>query len=280
MAYADEIFKKNLQLILEEGVWDHDYKVRPRWPDGTPAHTKYVTGVYNTYDISKYGLPITTLRKVAWKTALREILWIWQDQSNDVNLLKEKYGVSYWDAWTNDEGTLGTSYAHQLSKVIDFPEGRFNQVDRVLYLLEHEPMNRRIITNMLNLEEMADMTLAPCAFMTQWSVSGDYLDLTLIQRSNDVIPAQSINVIQYAFLLYMVAIDKGYKVGKLNHYINNMHIYDRHIELAKELLTRQPQPQPDFWISGQLNFYDFVVDDFHVDNYKVAGPQLTIPIAE
>jgi thymidylate synthase len=266
-AYADEIFKSNLRLILEEGVWDSGHSVRPRWEDGEPAHTKYVTGVFNTYDIYKMGLPITTLRKVAWKTALKEILWIYQDKSNDVNFLKEKYGVKYWEAWKNKKGNLGTSYAHQLAKEIEFPEGTFDQVDRVLHLIKNDPMNRRIITNMLNLEEMKDMTLAPCAFMTQWSIRGPFLDLTLIQRSNDVIAAQSINVIQYAFLLYMIASATGYIPGKLNHYINNM-------------LKRESQEQPKFEMIYRDDFYKFTPDDFRVKKYRVAGPQLSIPIAE
>lgn len=269
MAYADKIFKDNLLNILENGDWDKDYNVRPKWEDGTPSYTKYITGVFNTYNIAKDGIPITTLRPVAWKTAFKEILWIYKDKSNDVNLLKTKYGVNYWDSWMDESGTLGKSYAYQLSKITDYPEGTFDQVDRIIYLLKNDPMNRRMITNMLNLEEMKDMTLAPCAFMTQWSVRGEYLDMTLIQRSSDVIAALSINVIQYSFLLVMMAQACGYKPGKLNHYINNMHIYDRHVPIAEELLIRNEFPQPKIWINPDIdNFYHFTPDDIRITEYN------------
>lgn len=281
MAYADNIFKDNLRNILDNGVWDMNYKVRPKWNDGAPAHTKYITHVANTYDISKEGIPILTIRPVAWKTGLKEIFWIYQDKSNDVNLLEDKYNVKYWREWANEDGNLGKSYAYQLAKGIDFPEGIFNQIDRVIHLLKNDPMNRRITTNMLNLEEMKSMTLPPCCYETWWSVRDDHLDMMLIQRSGDIVPAAgSMNVTQYAMLLVIMAISTGYKVGKFTHVINNLHVYDRHIKIAEELLNREEFEQPVFHVNKKVkNFYDFTMDDFKLENYKHGEQIRNIPIA-
>lgn len=281
MAYADKIFKDNLRNILENGVWDKGHNVRPRWSDNTPAHTKYITHVVNIYDIAKEGLPILTIRPIAWKTGLKEILWIYQDQTNDVNLLEEKYNVNYWREWANEEGNLNKSYGYQMSKEIDFPEGRFKQIDRVIHLLKTDPMNRRITTNMLNLEEMKDMTLPPCCYETWWSVRDGYLDMMLIQRSGDIIPASgAINVTQYALLLVMMAQATNYKIGKMTHVINNLHVYDRHTEIAKELLRRKEYGQPTLHVNTNIkNFYDFTVDDFVLENYKYGEQIKNIPIA-
>lgn len=280
MAYADKIFQNNLKRVLKKGVWDTGYKVRPKWSDGEPAHTLYTGVIFNEYDIADKGFPITTLRPVAWKTGLKELLWIYQDKSNDVNFLKEKYGVNYWDSWANEEGNLGLAYGAQMAKVIDFPEGTFTQLDRVIYLLKNDPMNRRIATEMLNLEEMKKMTLAPCAHATEWLVRGEYLDMKLDQRSNDMIAAQSINVSQYALLLMMIAQVTGYKAGKLYHVITNMHIYDRHIDMAKKLLKRKTYKQPLLLINPEIkNFYDFTPDDFKLINYKTGEQIKNIPIA-
>lgn len=281
MNYFDYRFKTLCREIIDEGYDDSKYKVRPKWGDGESAHTKYITGVFNTYDVEKHGIPLCTLRPVAWKTAIKELLWIWQDKSNDVNLLKEKYGVHYWDSWVDDKGTLNKAYGYQLAKVIEFPEGKFDQVDRLLYLLEKDPMNRRIVTNMLNMDEMNEMTLAPCAYETQWSVRGEYLDMTLIQRSQDVLAANAINVFQYFVLLSMVAQVTGYKVGKFNHLINNAHIYDRHIDSVKELLSRGSFDPPKLEINKDVkDFYDFTIDDFKLIGYERWEQIKNIPIAE
>ena len=280
MAYADKIFKDNLRNVLDNGVWDTDYEVRPRWSDGTPANTKYITSVFNSYDIQKEGIPITTLRPVAWKTAIKELLWIWQDMSNDVNLLKKKYNVHYWDSWMDKKGTLNKSYGYQLAKTIEFPEGRFNQVERIIYLIKNDPMNRRITSNMLNLEEMSEMTLAPCAYGTWWSVRGEYLDLTLLQRSQDAVSASNINIWQYFILLKIISQITGYKAGKFNHFINNWHIYNRHINFAEELLTREEYPAPTLWINPNItDFYDFTIDDFQLIDYQHGEQIKNIPIA-
>lgn len=278
MAYADGILKENIYKILEEGITDTEFEVRPHWIDGAPAHTMYTTNVMNKYDLSKNQFPITTLRPVAWRSALREILWIYQDRSNDVNFLKEKYNVGYWDSWQNEEGTLGKSYGYQMAKTIKFPEGEFTQMDRVLFLLKHNPMNRRIMTTLIDMNDMVDMTLVPCAFMTLWSIRGNHLDMTLIQRSNDLVAAQSINAVQYAFLLMMVAKSTGYEPGIFTHFIHNMHIYDRHLEVAQALIAREPLEQPTVTIADKTDFYSFIDTDFQIINYQ-AHPQIPIEIA-
>ncbi len=282
MSYADQVLKHNIRQILYSGkaASNKGQDVRPKWPDGTPAHTKYVTAVSNEYDLSQGEFPLTTLRPIAWKTALGELLWIYQDQSNDVNLLKEKYNVNYWDSWMNKEGNLGTAYGYQIAKKIKYPEGTFNQIDRVLYLLKNDPMNRRIMTNMIDMEEMVDMTLVPCAFMTMWSVRGAYLDMTLIQRSNDVIAAQSINAFQYAALLMMVASVTGYQPGTFTHFIQNMHIYDRHLDIAETMLSREPRSGGRVRLVKKDNFYDFKVSDFSLPGYdphpQIKGIEIAI----
>lgn len=281
MAYADKIFKDNLSNVLENGVWDTDYEVRPRWSDGNSAHTKYVTHVINTYDIEKEGLPILTLRPIAWKTGLKEMFWIYQDQTNDVDILEEKYGVMYWREWANKFNNLGKAYGYQMAKKIDFPEGYFTQLDRVIYLLKTDPMNRRITTNILPLDEMMDMELPACCYETWWSVRDGRLDMMLIQRSGDAIPAAgSINVTQYAMLLMMIAQITGYSVGKFTHVINNLHIYDKHIDIAKELLGRKEYSQPKLWINPNVtDFYDFKSEHFQLINYKHGEQIKNIPIA-
>ena len=281
MAYADLVLKNNIRQILFSGkaASDKGQDVRPKWPDGTPAYTKYVTAVSNEYDLSQGEFPLTTLRPIAWKTALGELLWIYQDKSNDVALLKEKYNVHYWDSWANKEGNLGTSYGYQIRKLIEFPEGEFSQLDRVIHLLKTDPMNRRIMTSMIDLEEMKDMTLVPCAFMTMWSVRDGLLDMTLIQRSNDLVAAQAINAFQYAALMMMVAAVTGYEVGVFTHFIQNMHIYDRHEDYARLMLSRTPRPQGKIVLNKKDNFYDFKVDDFSLENYNPHEQIKGIPIA-
>lgn len=282
MSYADQILKNNITEILYGPLQGSDvgFAVRPKWSDGTPAHTFYVSNIVNQYALFLDQYPLTTLRPIAWKTALGELLWIYQDQSNDVNLLKEKYNVNYWDSWMNKEGNLGTAYGYQIAKKIKSPEGTFNQIDRVLYLLKNDPMNRRIMTNMIDMEEMVDMTLVPCAFMTMWSVRGAYLDMTLIQRSNDVIAAQSINAFQYAALLMMVAASTGYQPGTFTHFIQNMHIYDRHLDIAEIMLSREPRNGGRIELVKKDNFYDFKVSDFSLPGYdphpQIKGIEIAI----
>lgn len=274
MNYADRVLKNNIEEILLKGSTDANMGVRPRWSDGKPAYTYYVNAIMNKYDLSRGEFPLTTLRPVAWKTGLRELLWIYQDKSNDVNLLKEKYGVNYWDSWKKEDGTLGTAYGYQMAKEIEFTEGNFTQIDRVIHLLKNDPMNRRIMTNMIHFEDMRFMALVPCAFMTMWSVrecpvKGKLLDMTLVQRSNDLIAAQSINASQYAMLLMMIAQVTGHKPGIFTHFIQNMHIYDRHIAIAHELLSRENGNPAIVTINPSvMNFEDFRDIHFEVSNYN------------
>lgn len=254
--------------------------MRPKWDDGTPAHTKYITHVVNEYDLQK-EFPILTLRPVAWKTGLKEMFWIYQDKSNDVSLLEDKYNVNYWREWANEDGNLNKAYGYQAGKKIDFPEGTFDQVDRVLHLLKNDPMNRRIMTNLLPLHEMSEMQLPACCYETLWSVRGNYVDMLLIQRSGDIIPASgSINVTQYALLQTMVAQSVGKKPGKFTHIINNLHIYDRHITIAEELLKRESFNAPILEVNPFVgDFYDFTVEDFRLINYRHGEHVPNIPIA-
>lgn len=273
MGYADDVLRKNLETVLWNGDWDMDQEVRPRWADGTPAYSIYTTSVVNTFDISKGQFPLSTLRPVAWKSALKEILWIYKDCSNDVNFLEDKYNVHYWNSWKKEDGTLGTAYGYQINKKIDFPEGRFNQIERVIYLLKNDPQNRRIMTNMINMEEMKDMALVPCAFMTLWTVKKGKLDMTLIQRSNDLIAAQSINAVQYTMLLMMVAAVTGYEPGKFTHFIQNLHVYDRHMDIAREMLSRKSTGNPVIKMRPEKEFKNFTVENFWVEDYN-PNPQI------
>lgn len=282
MSYADKIFKQQIVEILWNGSTDKNETIRPEWEDGTPAHSQYTTHQIATIN-PENGVPIQTVRKIAWKSGLREILAIYQKRATTKEEF-ESMGVKWWTPWFDENGTLGKSYAYQLKKEIDFPEGKMTQFDRVLYLLKNKPMDRRIITNMFNLEELNDMTLPPCAFMTMWSVRGEELDLMLIQRSGDLIPAAGfggINTIQYYFLLAMVAQVTGYKIGKMTHMVNNLHIYDKHMEIAKTLRHQSENYEaPTLWINPEIkDFYDFSVDDIKLINYKYISDIFDIDIA-
>lgn len=282
ISQADIYFKQQIQEILNNGYNDEEYEVRPTWSDGKKAHSKYITHSIFTWDNSM-GVPIQTVRKIAWKAGLKEILALYQQKATTKEEF-EQAGVFWWSPWFDDKGTLGKSYAYQLKKEIEFPEGKFNQIDRVIWLLKNKPMDRRIITNMLNLEEMKDMTLPPCAFMTMWSVSGDKLNLMLVQRSGDLLPAAGfggINTIQYYFLLLMIAQVTGYKPGKFTHIVNNLHIYDRHMDTANKLQKNKSYPLPEVWVNPEItNFYDFTAEDIKLINYQWHEDIKNIPIAE
>lgn len=276
--YADYVLKNNIFKILSSGVSDESFNVRPKWADGTPAHTKYLSGSLDVYRISEGEFPLTTLRPVAWKTALKELLWIYQDKSNNIDFLFKKYGVKYWEAWKQEDGTLGKGYGYQIAQQLDYPEGKFNQVERVIYLLKNDPMNRRIMTNMISFPDMKDMTLVPCAFMTMWTVREDFLDMTLIQRSNDLVAANSINAVQYAMLLMMVAATTGYKAGHFTHFVQNIHIYDRHMEIAREMLERPSSNNPLLEFKPESDFSLYTPESFTISNYN-PGPQVKFEIA-
>ena len=275
MSLADEIFIANCKDILENGYSTENEKVRPHWEDGTPAYTIKKFGVVNRYDLQK-EFPILTLRRTAWKSAIDEILWIWQKKSNNIKDLNSHI----WDAWADENGSIGKAYGYQLSIKHKYPEGEMDQVDRVLYDLKNNPYSRRIMTNIYNFADLNEMNLYPCAYSMTFNVVGDKLNAILNQRSQDTLPANNWNVVQYAVLVHMFAQVSGLKAGELVHVISDMHIYDRHIEMVKELIAREPLPAPKFEINPEIkNFYDFTVDDFTLTDYKY-GPSLDkIPVA-
>lgn len=282
MSYADKIIKDQINRILTEGVTDKGLEVRPIWNGGEKAHTKYITHQIATVT-PEQGVPIQTIRKIAWKSALREILAIYQKHATTREEF-EAMGIKWWEPWFNEEGHLGTSYSHQLKKKLKYPEGEFTQFDYIIHQLKNNPMNRGMITNMFNMEEISDMALRPCAFLTMWSVRGEYLDLMLVQRSGDLVPAAGfggVNTIQYYFLLAMVAQVTGYKIGKFTHVINNLHIYDRHTDIAMQLFAEEPiSMAPTLWINPDIkDFYDFTENDIKLIDYKYSGNVKDIDIA-
>ncbi len=275
MSYADQIFIQNCQDILSQGIWDTDQQVRPRWEDGTPAHTIHKFGVVNRYDLSK-EFPILTIRRTYWKSALDELLWIWQKKSNDVHQLRSHV----WDAWADDQGTIGKAYGYQLGVKNHYPEGDMDQVDRVIWQLKHDPASRRIMTNLYNHHDLSEMGLYPCAYSMTFNVSGNRLNAILNQRSQDMLTASNWNVVQYSLLVIALATACGYQPGELVHVIANAHIYDRHLELTKALIQREPLPAPKLWVDpGLKDFYDVTLDSFHLENYQYHEFNKKIPVA-
>ena len=275
MSYADQVLIENLRDILENGVSDEGYDVRPVWEDGTPAHTIKKFAMVNRYDLSK-EFPIITLRRTAFKSAIDEILWIWQKKSNDIHELNSHI----WDAWADDTGSIGKAYGYQLSVKHRYAEGMFDQVDRVLYDLKHNPRSRRILTNIYNHHDLSEMGLYPCAYSVTFNVSGNKLNAILNQRSQDMLVANNWNVVQYSVLVHMMAQVSGFEVGELVHVVADAHIYDRHIPLVKELLKAEPLPAPTFIMDKSItNFYDFTTDSFKLENYQFHPFDHKIPVA-
>ena len=275
MSNADLVFQQMCRSILETGVSDEGTAVRPRWEDGSPAYTIKKFGVVNRYDLTE-EFPILTLRRTSFKSAVDEILWIWQKKSNRIADL----GSHIWDAWADTEGTIGKAYGYQLGLKHRYREGEFDQVDRVLYDLRHNPQSRRIITNLYNHEDLADMQLYPCAWSVTFNVSGNRLNAILNQRSQDVLVANNWNVVQYAMLLHMFARSAGLLAGELVHVIADAHIYDRHIPIVKNLLEREAMPAPVLHINPEVrDFYAFRVEDFTLENYVHGESVKGIPVA-
>lgn len=276
MSQADRRLKENLREILDKGYWDTDYPVRPKWPDGTAAHTIKVFGLVNRYDLQE-EFPIITLRKTNYKNCLDELLWIWQKKSNKISELNSHI----WDAWADDEGTIGKAYGYQLGIPHQYKEGEFDQVDRVLYDLKHNPYSRRILTNIYNHQDLHEMALYPCAYSMTFNVTGNRLNAILNQRSQDMITANNWNVVQYALLTHMFAQVSGLEVGEFVHVIADAHIYDRHVELAEHLLEQEAFEAPTLKINPDIdNFYDFTVDDIELENYQYHAFPYRIPVAE
>lgn len=264
MSLADKIFINTCSDIIENGFWDTELDVRPRWHDGTPAHTVKKFCIVNRYDLTK-EFPIVTLRRTAFKSAIDEILWIWQKKSNNINNLNSHI----WDSWADETGSIGKAYGYQLGVKHKYKEGEFDQVDRVLFDLKNNPQSRRIMTNIYVHQDLNEMNLYPCAYSMTFNVSGNTLNGILNQRSNDVLTANNWNVVQYAVLLHMFAQVSGLKVGELVHVIADAHIYDRHVPIVKKILNNPQYPAPKFWINPEVkNFYDFTVDDFKLEGYE------------
>ncbi len=264
MSLADKIFIQNCTDIIENGVWDTDYPVRPKWLDGTPAHTVKKFCIVNRYDLTK-ELLILTLRRTAFKSAIDEILWIWQKKSNNVKDLNSHI----WDSWADETGSIGKAYGYQLGVKHKYKEGEFDQVDRVLFDLKNNPHSRRIMTNIYTFADLNEMNLYPCAYSMTFNVSGDTLNGILNQRSNDVAVANNWNVVQYSVLLMMLAQVSNLKVGELVHVIADAHIYDRHIPIVKKMMQNPQFEAPKLIINPDVkDFYDFTVDDFVLEDYK------------
>ena len=264
MSYADKVFVENIKDILENGYSDEELNVRPKWEDGTPAHTVKKFCMVNRYDLSK-EFPIITVRKTFFKSCIKELLWIWQKKSNKISELDSHI----WDSWADENGTIGKAYGYQLGVKHKYPEGEFDQVDRVLYDLKNNPASRRIMTNLYNHHDLHEMGLAPCAYGLILNVTGNKLNAILNQRSQDMLTANNWNVCQYAVLVHMFAQVSGLEVGEFVHVVADAHIYDRHIPLVKKLLDNPQYDAPKFKIDKSIkNFYDFTVDSFSLEGYQ------------
>lgn len=275
MSKADKLFVTMCSDIIENGYSSEGQKIRPVWEDGTPAHTIKQFGVVNRYDLSE-EFPALTLRPTAIKSACDEMLWIWQKKSNNIKDLNSKI----WDSWADETGSIGKAYGYQMSIKYDFPQGRMDQVDNVIWQLKNQPYSRRIMTNIYNFADLAEMGLEPCAYSMTFNVTGDKLNGILNQRSQDILAANNWNVVQYSLLLMMLAQVTGFKTGELIHVISDAHIYDRHVEIVKELIERPQFDAPKVRLNSEVkDFYDFTVEDVIVEDYK-KNPQIkNIPIA-
>ncbi|MBP8967957.1 MAG: thymidylate synthase [Lachnospiraceae bacterium] len=281
MSYADEVFKQTCRDILDNGTSTEGQKVRPHWEDGTPAYTIKKFGVVNRYDLSK-EFPIMTLRRTGLKSATDEILWIWQRKSNNIHDLHSHI----WDEWADEDGSIGKAYGYQMAVKHEYPEGKMDQVDRVIYDLKHNPFSRRILTNIYVFQDLHEMNLYPCAYSMTFNVTqkaGDdklTLNAILNQRSQDMLAANNWNIVQYAVLVHMLAQVCDMRVGELVHVIADCHIYDRHIPLIEEMLGREPLPAPKFILNPDVHdFYKFTSDDVSLENYQHHEQIKNIPIA-
>ena len=278
MTKADIIFKDNISKILNDGVWSE--QARPKYKDGQTANSKYITGSFAEYDLSKGEFPITTLRPIPIKSAIKEIFWIYQDQTNDLSILNDKYKVTYWNDWeVGNTGTIGQRYGAVVKK--------HDIINKILKQLEENPWNRRNVISLWDYEAFeASEGLLPCAFQTMFDVrrvDGQiYLDATLTQRSNDMLVAHHINAMQYVALQMMIAKHFGWKVGKFFYFVNNLHIYDNQFDNAEELLRREPtdcQPRLILNVPDGTNFFDIKPEDFELVDYEAVKPQLKFDLA-
>ena len=275
MSKADVLFVNMCKEILENGFSSEGQKVRARWEDGTPAHTIKAFGIVNRYDLQE-EFPALTLRPTAIKTAVDELLWIWQKKSNNIKDLKGHI----WDQWADEDVSIGKAYGYQMGIRYRFAQGEMDQVDNVLWQLKNTPYSRRILTNIYKFDDLAEMGLEPCAYSMTFNVTGDRLNAILNQRSQDILAANNWNVVQYAVLVYMFAQVSGLKPGELVHVIADAHIYDRHVPVIKELIQRPQYPAPKFRLNPDIkDFYDFTIDDIIIEDYRKNPQILNIPIA-
>lgn len=281
MSYADKVFIDMCRDIIDNGTSTEGEKVRPVWEDGTSAYTIKRFGVVNRYDLSK-EFPALTLRRTAIKSCVDELLWIWQKKSNNVNELKSHI----WDSWADETGSIGKAYGYQMGVKHQYKEGRMDQTDRVIFDLKNNPYSRRIMTNIYVHNDLHEMHLYPCAYSMTFNVTKEKdsekltLNAILNQRSQDVLAANNWNVCQYAVLVHMLAQVCGMKAGEFAHVIADAHIYDRHVPMIEELISREPLPAPTFWLNPEItDFYDFTPDDVRLDRYETHPQIKNIPIA-
>ena len=281
MSYADKVFIDMCRDIIDNGTSTEGEKVRPVWEDGTSAYTIKRFGVVNRYDLSK-EFPALTLRRTAIKSCVDELLWIWQKKSNNVNELKSHI----WDSWADETGSIGKAYGYQMGVKHQYKEGRMDQTDRVIFDLKNNPYSRRIMTNIYVHNDLHEMHLYPCAYSMTFNVTKEKdsekltLNAILNQRSQDVLAANNWNVCQYAVLEHMLSQVCGMKAGEFVHVIADAHIYDRHVPMIEELISREPLPAPTFWLNPEItDFYDFTPDDVRLDRYETHPQIINIPIA-
>lgn len=274
MSRADEIFIANCREIIDHGFSDEAFNVRPKWEDGTAAHTIKRFGIINRYNLEE-EFPILTLRRTYLKSAIDEILWIWQKKSNNIKDLHSHI----WDSWADEDGSIGKAYGYQLGVKHQYKEGEFDQVDRVIYDLKNNPTSRRIMTNIYVHSDLKDMNLYPCAYSMTFNVTGNKLNAILNQRSQDMLAANNWNVCQYSALLIMIAKSVGLEAGELIHVIADAHIYDRHIPIIEEIISNKPFEAPKLVVADKTDFYDFTRDDFKLENYKYHEFTKKIPVA-
>lgn len=292
MSHYDLIYNGIIREIIEEGVWDKDQQVRTKWSDGTPAYTKSI--INKQIKLDNYEVPILTTKQVAWKTAIKELLWIWQMKDNNVDNLN-KMGVKIWDEWKLSDGTIGKAYGYQLGKkcrrddielrggignpLLQVIHRKVDQVDYLLHQLKNNPSSRRHITTLWNPDDLDDMSLTPCVWNTHWQVLRGKLHLTVGVRSNDLGLGNPFNVFQYYVLQRMITQVTGYKLGTLTFNIDNIHAYERHLEPLQEQIYMDRYKAPELWINPEVkSFYDFTIDDFKLIDYK-HGDVLPLEVA-
>ena len=275
MSRADKLFVSMCNEILDNGFSSEGQTVRAKWEDGTPAHTIKTFGVVNRYNLQE-EFPALTLRLTAIKTAVDEMLWIWQRKSNNIKDLNGHI----WDEWADENGSIGKAYGYQMGVKYKFAQGEMDQVDNVIWQLKNTPYSRRIMTNIYNFSDLSEMGLEPCAYSMTFNVTGDKLNAILNQRSQDVLAANNWNVVQYSVLVHMLAQVTGLKPGELIHVISDAHIYDRHVPVIRELINRPQYPAPKFKLNPEIkDFYDFTTADIIIEDYQKNPQILNIPIA-